>query len=150
MSSSLLIYEEFKGTYLPPLISSIRASAPLSFCREKVQIKIQDVKERLEKEFLLTRWDRPQVILWLKRSSRYLPKIERLLRETKLPDDRTYLTIAESALRPHVSSKNGAIGFWQFLRETGLKYGLTITEHIDERRNVVSSTRAAIRYFGSS
>ncbi len=139
--------EEFKGTHLPPLITSLRISAPLSFCGEEVPIEIQDVKERLEKELLLTLWDRPQVILWLKRSRRYLPIIEKLLRENNLPDDLKYLAIAESALRPHVSSTKGAIGFWQFMRETGLKYGLTINEHIDERRNVVSSTRAAIRYF---
>lgn len=139
--------EEFKGTHLPPLISSLRVSAPLSFCGEKVPIEIQDIKERLEKELLLTLWDRPQVILWLKRSRRYMPIIETLLRENNLPEDLKYLAIAESALRPHVSSNKGAIGFWQFIRETGLKYGLTINEHIDERRNVVSSTRAAIRYF---
>jgi membrane-bound lytic murein transglycosylase D len=139
--------EEFKGDHLPPLISSLRVSAPLSFCREKVPIDARDSKERLEKELLLTLWDRPQVILWLKRSRRYLPVIERLLHENTLPDDLKYLAIAESALRPHVSSKKGAIGFWQFIRDTGLKYGLTINEHIDERRNVISSTRAAIRYF---
>lgn len=139
--------EDFKGGHLPPLISSLRVSAPLSFCGEKVPIEIQDIKERLEKELLLTLWDRPQVILWLKRSRRYMPIIERLLRENSLPDDLKYLAIAESALRPHVSSNKGAIGFWQFIRDTGLKYGLTINEHIDERRNVISSTRAAIRYF---
>jgi membrane-bound lytic murein transglycosylase D len=139
--------EEFKGTHLPPLISSLRVSAPLSFCGEKVPIEIQDIKERIEKELLLTLWDRPQVILWLKRSRRYLPIIERLLRENNLPDDLKYLAIAESALRPHVSSTKGAIGFWQFMRDTGLKYGLTINEHIDERRNAITSTRAAIRYF---
>ena len=139
--------EDFKGGHLPPLISSLRVSTPLSFCGEKVPIEIQDIKERLEKELLLTLWDRPQVILWLKRSRRYLPVIERLLRENSLPDDLKYLAIAESALRPHVSSKKEAIGFWQFIRDTGLKYGLTINEHIDERRNVISSTRAAIRYF---
>jgi membrane-bound lytic murein transglycosylase D len=139
--------EEFKGTHLPPLISSLRVSAPLFFCGEKVPIEIQDIKERLEKELLLTLWDRPQVILWLKRSGRYMPIIEKLLRENNMPDDLKYLAIAESALRPHVSSEKGAIGFWQFIKETGLKYGLIINEHIDERRNVISSTRAAIRYF---
>jgi hypothetical protein len=135
------------GGHLPPLLSSLKVSAPLFFCGEKVPIEAHDIKERLEKELLLTLWDRPQVILWLKRSRRYLPIIEDLLRENSLPDDLKYVAIAESALRPHVSSQKGAIGFWQFIKDTGLKYGLTITEHIDGRRNVTSSTRAAIRYF---
>jgi len=139
--------EEFKGDHLLPLIASLGLSAPLSFCGERVPTENQEIKERLEKELLLALWHRPQVILWLKRSRRYLPTIEKMLQEYGLPDDLKYLAIAESALRPHVSSERGAIGFWQFIRETGLKYGLTINERIDERRNVISSTEAAIRYF---
>jgi membrane-bound lytic murein transglycosylase D len=139
--------EEFKGTHLPPLISSLRLSTPLYFCGEKVPVEIQEVRERLEKELLLSLWDRPQVILWLKRSPRYMPLIETMLKDNNLPDDLKYIAIAESALRPHVSSKRGAKGFWQFMQETGRNYGLAINEHIDERRNVIASTQAAIRYF---
>lgn len=138
---------EPKEAHFPSLISSLRPSTPLTFCGEKVPIEIQNIRERLEKELLLTLWDRPQVILWLKRSSRYLPIIEKMLKENKLPEDLKYIAIAESALRPHVSSKRGAIGFWQFMRQTGIKYGLTINEHIDQRRNLLASTQAAIRYF---
>ena len=136
-----------KENHFPSLLSSLRFPAPLSFCGEKVPIEIQDIKERLEKELLLTLWDRPQVILWLKRSSRYLPIIEKMLKQNKLPDDLKYIAIAESALRPHVSSNRGAIGFWQFMRQTGKRYGLIINEHIDERRNLLASSQAAIRYF---
>ena len=112
---------EPKETHFPSLISSLRLSTPLTFCGEKVPIESHDIRERLEKEILLTLWDRPQVILWLKRSSRYLPIIEKILKENKLPEDLKYIAIAESALRPHVSSKRRAIGFWQFVRQTGIK-----------------------------
>jgi len=138
---------EPKETHFPPLISSLRLSAPLTFCGEKVPIEIQNIREKLEKELLLTLWDRPQVILWLKRSSRYFPIIEKMLKENKLPEDLKYIAIAESALRPHISSNRGAIGFWQFMRQTAIKYGLTINGYIDERRNLPASTQAAIRYF---
>jgi hypothetical protein len=57
------------------------------------------------------------------------------------------VAIAESALRPHVGSHKGAIGFWQFLKPTGQKYGLRINDEIDERRNIFASTLAAIQYF---
>jgi len=139
--------EELKGVPFPPLIHSLRFSTPLTFCDEGVPIEIQDIGERLEKELLISLWDRPQVILWLKRSTRYLPLIERMLKEAKLPDDLKYIAIAESALRPHVSSNEGAIGFWQFMKDTGRRYGLTINGHMDERRNLFASTGAAIRYF---
>jgi hypothetical protein len=63
-----------------------------------------------------------------------------------MPDDLKYVAIAESALRPHAGSSKGAIGFWQFLRSTGQKYGLRINDEIDERRNIFASTLAAIKY----
>lgn len=107
----------------------------------------QEIRERLEKELLLTLWDRAQVILWLKRSSRYLPHIEQMLEKNGMPEDLKYVAIAESALRPHAGSRKGAIGFWQFMAGTGKKYGLVVDRYIDERRNLFASTEAAIRYF---
>jgi len=131
----------------PSLTSTLRTLTTLEFCGEQVPLQNQEIRERLEKELLLSLWDRPQVILWLKRAPRYLPHIEKMMKESGLPDDLKYVAIAESALRPHAGSKKGAIGFWQFLSDTGRKNGLVINEHIDERRNVFASTRAAIKYF---
>jgi membrane-bound lytic murein transglycosylase D len=138
--------KDFVDTRSPSLMASLDLPAHLEFCGERTPIEIQEVKERLEKELLLSLWDRPQVILWLKRIPRYMPLIEDMLEQGKVPDDLKYIAIAESALRPHVSSKRGAIGFWQFMRDTGQKYGLTINGYIDQRRNLFASTRAAIRY----
>ncbi|MDY6879966.1 MAG: transglycosylase SLT domain-containing protein [Desulfatiglans sp.] len=130
----------------PSLLSSLRSVGPLEFCGEPVPLEAPNVRERMEKELLLTLWDRPQVILWLKRSRRYLPSIETMLRENNLPDDLKYLAVAESALRPHAGSRKGAVGFWQFTTYTGRKYGLVVDERKDERRSLFASTRAAIRY----
>lgn len=115
-------------------------------CRESVPIHYQEVRERFEKEMLLSLWDRPQVLLWLKRAPRYLPFIAQALNAQKMPDDLKYLAVAESALRPHAGSAKGAVGFWQMMPETARKYGLTVNAYIDERRNLHLSTPAAIRY----
>jgi hypothetical protein len=131
----------------PGLISRVRISGPLDFCGEPVELENQDVRERLEKELLLTLWDRPQVALWIKRSSRYMPIIENMLKEHDMPDDLKYVAIIESALRPHAGSRKGAIGFWQFMEATGLKYGLVINSEKDQRRSIFYSTEAAIAYF---
>ena len=131
----------------PSLISSIRIQTPLDFCGEPVPIDNPDVRERLEKELLLTLADRPQVILWLKRSPRYLPFIEKELAANGVPDDLKYVAFAESALRPHAGSTAGAIGFWQFIKPTGRRYGLSVDADLDERRSIYKSTRAAINYF---
>jgi hypothetical protein len=129
------------------LISSLKIDTPLEFCGERVPLEIQEVRERLEKELLLTLWDRPQVVLWLKRSHRYLPYIEEMLQKDGMPGDLKYIALAESALRPHAGSQKGAIGFWQFMEHAGQQYGLVINKQIDERRNIFASTQAAIRYF---
>jgi len=128
------------------LLRSIRFQGPIDFCGESVPLENQEVRERLEKEMLLTLADRPQVILWLKRSHRFMPLIEKELAANGLPEDLKYVAIAESALRPHAGSTAGAIGFWQFMQTTGRKYGLSVNAAIDERRSIYKSTRAAIAY----
>jgi hypothetical protein len=145
--STTISGEPIESARFPSLISSLNIDANLAFCRERVPLEIRDVRERLEKELMLSLWDRPQVILWLKRAHRYLPHIEQTLKEGGLPDELKYVAIAESALRPHVGSKKGAMGFWQFIAGTGRKYGLVINRRIDERRNIFASTRAMVRYF---
>ena len=132
---------------IPLLEESVRLSSALDFCGEPVPLDDPDVRERMEKELLLSLWDRDQAVLWLKRSTRYLPQIEKMLSQAGLPDDLKYVALAESALRPHVGSPKGAIGYWQFLPETGRRYGLTVNAYIDQRRNLSASTKAAIDYF---
>jgi hypothetical protein len=131
---------------LPSLMDSLRFRENLQFCGEPVPMHRPEIRERLEKELLLTLWRRPQVILWLKRSSRYLPYIESELRQRGLPDDLKYIAIIESALRPHARSPKGALGFWQFIRPTGEKYGLRVDQYRDERRSLFASSHAAMDY----
>jgi len=136
-----------KDGAIPPLLESLRLQQTLSFCGEVVPLEDPEVRERMEKELLLSLWDRDQAILWLKRSTRYLPVIEATLSRAGLPDDLKYIALAESALRPHVGSSKGAVGFWQFMPETGRVYGLTVNESIDQRRSLTASTKAAVTYF---
>jgi len=136
-----------ESSLLPCLVASLRLEGPLSFCDETVPVDEQEVRERYEKELLLALANRAQVILWLKRSSRYLPYIEKSIREWQIPDDLKHVAFAESALLPHAGSSKGAVGYWQFIPSTGRKLGLTINTRIDERRNIFTSTQAALRYF---
>ncbi|MBW2430870.1 MAG: transglycosylase SLT domain-containing protein [Deltaproteobacteria bacterium] len=139
--------EILEPAQFPELIGSVRVSGPLDFCGEPVELDNPEVRERLEKELLLILWDRPQIVLWIKRSKRFVPIIEKMLQEHNMPQDLKYIAIIESALRPHAGSRKGAIGFWQFMEATGRKYGLVINSEKDERRNIFRSTQAAISYF---
>jgi signal transduction histidine kinase len=134
---------------IPSLLSTIRNVHHLTFCNEPVPLDDPAIRERFEKELLLILWNRPQAILWIKRSARYFPFIEKKLKENHLPDDLKYLAVAESALRPHARSGKGAVGYWQFIKSTGKKYGLRIDRDIDERRSLTASTRAAVAYLKS-
>ncbi len=136
-----------KEEAIPTLLENLRFEKTLKFCGETVPLGDPDVRERMEKELLLSLWDRDQAVLWLKRSTRYFPVIEAMLSQAGLPDDLKYIALAESALRPHIGSPKGAIGFWQFLPETGRRYGLTVNNSIDQRRSLSASTRAAVGYF---
>ena len=128
------------------LMESIQFKNDIEFCGIKIPIENQDVKERLEKEMLLALWSRPQVILWIKRAARFFPHVEKILKQHGLPLDLKYVPIIESALRPHASSAKRAVGYWQFLKSTGRKYGLRIDSQVDERRNIFKSTHAACEY----
>lgn len=128
------------------ILEAIRITGPLSFCNEPVPLSDPDVKERLEREMLVSLDNSDDIILWLKRANRYFPEIERVLKVNAMPDDLKFITIAESSLRPLSFSNKGAVGYWQFIESTGTKYGLDITGDIDERRNVYRATEAAVKY----
>jgi len=128
------------------ILESIRITEPLYFCNEPVPLSDQDIRERLERELLVSLDNSDDIILWIKRANRYFPYIENALKEQSMPDDLKYITIAESSLRPMVFSNKGAVGYWQFIEGTGSKYGLQITNDIDERRNFYSATKAALKY----
>lgn len=139
-------FTSFSLEPIPSLVESIRFKAEIRFCGEKFPLEIPEVRQQLEKEVLLAVWNRPQVILWIKRGAKYFPHIDAALTRENLPLDLKYVPVVESALRPHAGSPAGAVGFWQFLKHTGRKYGLKINARIDQRRNLFESTRAACQY----
>ncbi len=85
--------------------------------------------------------------VYLQRSSRYLPMMKATLREQGLPEDLVYIALIESGFSPMAHSHASAVGYWQFIKGTGRRYGLNVNHHIDERRDPVLSTRAAAEYF---
>lgn len=76
----------------------------------------------------------------------YMPTIERVLRENGVPVDFKYLVIQESGLIADAVSTSNAVGFWQFKQGTAEEVFLRVDAHIDERKNIVSSTRGAALY----
>ena len=118
----------------------------MDFAGEKVPLDIYYVRESLEREIIANTYMHSSSIMMFKRAYRWFPQIEPILKKNNIPDDFKYLALAESNLTNAVSPA-GAEGFWQFIKPTGKKYGLEITEEVDERYNVEKATQAACLYF---
>ncbi|HSI75529.1 MAG TPA: transglycosylase SLT domain-containing protein [Lunatimonas sp.] len=82
----------------------------------------------------------------LDRVNLYMPVVERVLREQGVPVDMKYLVIQESSLISDAVSTSNAVGFWQFKKGTAEEVFMRVDNQIDERKNIVSSTRGAAEY----
>jgi len=130
----------------PPRVDNVPLPNSVSLCGEAVPLERQAVRERLDREFTIIVWDRPQIFLWLKRANRYFPFIEQELKKAGLPDDLKYLAVAESSLLTHARSPAGASGYWQFMPKTATEKGLKKDSFRDERYSLEHSTAAALTY----
>jgi membrane-bound lytic murein transglycosylase D len=81
-----------------------------------------------------------------RRSGFYKDWIQGELRQAGLPEELVWLPIVESSFMPRALSVARALGLWQFIRSTGLRYGLNQDKFVDERMDPYKSTRAAIKY----
>jgi len=84
--------------------------------------------------------------LWVERGTRYEPLIRAKLRAAGLPEDMAYLPIIESGYSPQAYSRAAAVGLWQLMTSTAQGAGLRVDWWVDERRDPVRSTDAAIRF----
>jgi membrane-bound lytic murein transglycosylase D len=82
----------------------------------------------------------------LERSGRFVPTMSSILEREGIPIDLVYLPLIESGFQTGAVSRAGAVGPWQFMRQTGRRYGLRIDQYVDERRDPIKSTEAAARY----
>lgn len=133
---------EFKNKYA---IFSIIEPKNIDFAGEKIPNNSNDIWERFDKELLKNTYWQSNTLLYIKRSNKYFPIIEPILKKNNIPDDFKYLAVIESGLE-NVISPSGAKGFWQFLKSTAREYDLEVNYAIDERYDLEKSTQAACDY----
>lgn len=129
---------------LPQLITSVNLNREWSFAGERVPMNI-DTKERLERELIVNSYFHSATLLNLKKTTRFFPVIEKILREEGVPTDFKYLAVAESNLS-NVTSPSNARGYWQFMKNSVSEFGLEVNDEVDERNHLEKSTRAAAKY----
>jgi membrane-bound lytic murein transglycosylase D len=83
---------------------------------------------------------------YLERMDRYAPMISAKLAQRQMPQELIYLAMIESGFNPKAKSPAQASGLWQFIGETGRRYGLTVNRRVDERNNPARATDAALSY----
>ena len=77
----------------------------------------------------------------------HLPYIHQQVRKRDMPGELSLLPLIESDLDP-LASFQGAVGLWQFMPDTARRFGLRMDPWVDERRDVVQATEAALDYLG--
>lgn len=82
----------------------------------------------------------------IERSRPYMHHIIEEIEKRGLPTELALLPIVESSYNPMALSRARASGLWQFIPSTGKSYRLDQTWWIDERRDIVASTDAALDY----
>ncbi|QTQ34246.1 transglycosylase SLT domain-containing protein [Aromatoleum petrolei] len=80
------------------------------------------------------------------RGGRYLYHIVDELERRGMPTELALLPMVESSYNPMAYSRARASGLWQFIPSTGRNYNLTQDKWVDERRDVIASTNAALDY----
>jgi membrane-bound lytic murein transglycosylase D len=89
---------------------------------------------------------RDHIQIQLERGTRYESMIRAKMRQGGLPEDMYYLGLVESGWDPNAYSKAAAVGMWQFMTSTARDMGMRVDWWVDERRDPVRSTTAAVRF----
>ncbi len=88
----------------------------------------------------------PRFQIWIERMPVYEPMIRQKLEAANMPTDLVYLALIESGFSNSAISRTRAVGMWQFMPRTGKEYGLRIDSWVDERRDPVKATDAALEF----
>jgi membrane-bound lytic murein transglycosylase D len=159
----------------PPLVNDIKTSTlhtPVPLATQEVEedppaiptidltTPPDDLWQRVRNGFAMPDLDSPLVAsqqAWylnhpqylqrvFERAQRYLYHITAELEKRGMPTELALLPIIESAYNPQARSPARAMGMWQFIPSTGKNYNLKQNIWVDERRDIVASTNAALDY----
>ena len=132
-SASMRVIENFLDT-----VDAGRFSLPIRF------------NERAMQEiYYMTTSARGFITRSLSRKTAYDSLIYTKLAQKRMPRDLIYLALVESGFNVKAYSRAKAAGMWQFIPETGIRYGLEVDFWVDMRRNPEMATEAALSYLST-
>jgi len=99
-------------------------------------------------DLYLEKYSSPEQIRWLdtvmQRADVYIDFIDDLIHKNNMPPEILYLPVIESAYRQNAVSRSGAMGMWQFMKNSISPYDMRIDDFTDERRDFWKATEGAI------
>jgi membrane-bound lytic murein transglycosylase D len=131
--------------YGPQEIAPVAAApGPEALMEGRLPMEVNERVERWIDRFLTTR--RAEFEIYLVREGLYGGMIRESLRDRGMPEELLYLAMIESGFSPFATSSVAASGVWQFMGPTARAYGLTVDAWVDERRDPIRATAAALDY----
>ncbi len=110
---------------------------PIEFLQSERFLKFYSKYERLKKHSFI---DVNRVETY------FIPELEKILEAQGIPEIFLFMAMAESNFASHAKSSKRAVGIWQFMPKTAKKYGLRIDKYVDERKDPIKATNAAVKY----
>ena len=130
------------------------SSSRYSAAQHRIATLLRDVPEearytRAKERLRIQTGIRESFRAGLCRSGRYHEYIDQAFSRYQVPAVVAFLPHVESSFNPAIRSRAGAVGLWQFTKETGRRF-MTVEGDIDERRDPYASSQAAARYLRNS
>ena len=135
-----ILKKEIGYLKLPPIPDEV------TLCGQAIPLSDEDVREDFEREFFQLVENKGLLTILVKRYGKFFSVVSEELNRANMPSDLIYLAITESYLNPRAVSKANAGGIWQFVKDTGKREGLLVSDTIDERYSVTRSTKTALAY----
>jgi len=131
----------------PPSDSLVVVRQPELFARLRGGFQLADVDEPAVASQLNWFANHPDFLerTW-GRAGLWLYYIVGQLEQRKMPAELALLPVIESAFEPYAYSRARASGLWQFISDTGRRFGLKQDWWYDGRRDPIEATRAALDY----
>jgi membrane-bound lytic murein transglycosylase D len=116
----------------------------VQFCGDTLPLHQATVAKRYQSAIQF--YDHPSFQRSRANTKKKMKQIEIILKNYGIPSDFKYIPYIESAMNGNAVSPKGAGGYWQLMPATAQGLGLTVNDQIDERKDLVKSTKAAAKY----
>jgi membrane-bound lytic murein transglycosylase D len=150
----------------PPTYPGVVSPAPSTLIKAETAdataagASFDDLMDRIRAGFQIPEEEQRAIdvqLAWYERNPEYLDRVfgraalymHYIVEEVErrgMPMEIALLPVIESAFEPYAYSVARASGLWQFIPDTGSRFGLPQNWWYDGRRDVMESTRAALDY----